>query len=102
MENKPDKRFLKSNYKILFAELTQILNKNDPAGLIRLDFPEDEYSCEVTDILAGLRKCKSLEDTCNLVATVFNDAFDSDFASGKYIDLAEPIWVWWKKQSERK
>lgn len=96
------KKELKYKYKTLFSKLTIIVNKNDPAGLIKTDAPEDEYSCEVTDILAGLRKCNSLNETCNLVASVFNEAFDSDFESDKYLDLAEPIWNWWKNQLNQK
>lgn len=102
MEPSNTKKELKYKYKTMFSELTHIVNRNDPAGLIETDTPEDEYCCEVTDILAGLRKCNSLSDTSNLVASIFNEAFDSDFSSDKYLDLAEPIWNWWKNQSSQK
>ena len=42
-------------YKIVFKNVQEIINANDPVGLVSGDAPDDEYDAEVSKIVILLR-----------------------------------------------
>ncbi|MVO98142.1 hypothetical protein [Paenibacillus lutrae] len=53
--------------------LTEIINSWDPVGLLAGGAPEDEYSIEIREIVAGGTFYTRETDLARLIYTVFND-----------------------------
>lgn len=58
--------------------IKQILNENDPMGLISVGCPDDEYTQEANLIEASMRDVGDLNDTdlSDIIANVFLKQFD--------------------------
>jgi hypothetical protein len=93
-----DKKEAIRKYKQLFDELNEIICTWDPFGFIRSGAPKDEWSDEVTSILAGLRHTSSSEDVIDLVQKVFSKAFSKeDFPRDSCESVGKEVYEWWLK-----
>lgn len=64
-------------------EIIQVLNNFDPISLLVLGAPDDEYSDEAKQILAGLSNDMPVEEVESLVRKTFIHNFD-DGIVGRY------------------
>lgn len=69
---------LKREYQEIFLEIRKIMNDADPAGLIALSAPEDEYDPEVGEILVRLGSCNSEKEVVLMFADVLKKWFSDD------------------------
>lgn len=70
------------NYKSKLKTLTDIVNSEDPVGLIELGSPSDEYSSEIARILSLVTNNKNSD----LLQGVY-DIFQKSFGPDTYIDI---------------
>ena len=56
-----------------------ISNTHDLMGLIRIGFPDDEYDPETSKIVPLIEKSKNMNELSNVIATIYNEMFDTDF-----------------------
>jgi len=84
---------MNKQYKALFLEVREIINKSDPIGLLKQGAPDDEYEKEVQEIIAGLNKCKNANQTQELIYRVFKNNFGENTVGNieLYIDAAKII-----------
>lgn len=82
------------NIKKAMKTIKDIIDKNDPIGLINIGAPSDEYDSETKQISNGLDKCNSEEDVLNMVYKIFKDSFDEDIAGKKdtFKNIAKQIY----------
>jgi hypothetical protein len=79
-------RMKKDNYKRDFLELTTIINKWDPIGLISSGAPEDEYSCATNEILSILYKGGRSGEIKNYIFNDMNEHFGFDNEIKEYVE----------------
>lgn len=82
------------NYKKLFEEVAQLVNKADPLRLIQQGAPSDEYDQEIAKILAHLSKCETVDDLRRSVFAIFLESFGSTSAGSEadYQELASVLY----------
>ena len=85
----------KRRYEELRARLTQILNEEDPVGLIRLGAPLDEYDPEVGTVLPRLKDCLDESGLRRVLHEEFARWFGPETAGSEqaYARAAERIWA---------
>lgn len=66
-----------------YFKLKQIINKNDPFGLLRMGAPENEYEPEVNSILKRLKKQQSEDEVKNIVLEEFTRWFGEETLKGR-------------------
>ncbi len=77
---KKDIGSLKKKYGQLYYDLREILNKEDPIGLIEIGAPDDEYDSEISTILPKLKPCISVEELQAMIHAEFVKWFDENIA----------------------
>jgi len=60
---------------ITLEQLTEIFYKHDPAYLVNMGVPKDEYESEAKRVLLALGNCKNAEDAGDLIYDVFDYMF---------------------------
>lgn len=90
---KKDTRSLKKGYNRLYSAVREIVNKEDPIGLIEMEAPSDEYDPEINAVLRKLRPSESVESLQAMIHAVFVEWFGADVAGGRerYRSIAEQI-----------
>ncbi len=91
-------------YQQLFDELNAIICSWDPYGLIKSGAPKDEWSGEVTSILAGLCHIllKSNDDVIDLIQDVFSKAFSKEeFPRERCEQVGKEICEWWLESDNK-
>jgi hypothetical protein len=85
----------------LFAEVSKVVRRHDPLGLVEMGAPEDEYDNEAAAILMVLGKCTCAQEALDLIHEVFVRWFDTDLAGPKkrYAPLAREIWELWTRHA---
>lgn len=88
-----DAKFHKQEQTRLHAAVREILNKEDPIGLIAMGAPADEYEPEISTILAKVGSCKSVRSLQTMIHAVFAEWFDAKTAGpcGRYRSIAEQV-----------
>ncbi len=91
----------------LFSKMTEVVNRYDPAGLMKI-VPPDDYETEICAVIPYLKDCDSEEDVSDLMYGVFYSYFvpKSQVDSVKrvigdrsvYEKMAEEIWGILKKK----
>ena len=92
-------RELRHQYLCLHRDLTELLSRHDPVGLVRLRAPSDEYEPEVSTIIPRLTNANGPDDVRKIVHQEFMNWFESGGTSWSGIcirrycagDLAKPI-----------
>ncbi len=94
-ERKENAKILKEEYRRLHSALREIVNKEDPIGLIGMGAPADEYDPEISAILPKIKECKSVESLQTMIHAVFVKWFDKETASprGRYRSIAEQVFA---------
>ncbi len=83
---------LKEKYQWFHERVTEIVNALDPWYLISGGAPKDEYSQEVTRIIAGLKDCETEEDARQLVLKHLGGENSSKEACAKIAQQVFKIW----------
>ncbi|MFA5260882.1 MAG: hypothetical protein WC450_06615 [Candidatus Omnitrophota bacterium] len=87
----------KQKYKIMFNSVKQIINDWDPYQLIEGGTPGNEFESEIAQLLAGLSKCKSVEDVINLTSKIFSESFGSSgFSFEDCNSVGTKIYFWYR------
>lgn len=71
----------------LHAAVREILNREDPIGLIGIGAPADEYDPELREILPKVKECKSVESLVTMIHAVFVKWFDKETAGAREISF---------------
>jgi hypothetical protein len=89
---------LKNEYKEIYQQVTNILQKHDPVGII-FDDNADEYDPELSTILPKLKHCKSEREVLELVHQAFVKWFSESIAGPRtrYEQIAKEIWEIWSR-----
>jgi hypothetical protein len=96
------KKDLKKAFLTLEREVTDVLNRADPIGLIAASCPDDEYSPEVGTILPRLKEADSVLDLQRIIHEEFTRWFGPDNA-GPLANFAEAAqFIWATMQRERR
>jgi len=66
-----------------FSELTVIVNKWDPMGLIRGGAPDDEYECLTSLLLSQLYQGKSIDELQEFILNQLKSEFELDIMNLK-------------------
>ena len=74
--SKEDAKTLKAKYRQLHRAVREIVNKEDPIGLIGMGAPAEEYDPEISAILPKVRSCKSVDSLQTKIHAVFAKWFD--------------------------
>lgn len=84
-------------YGSLYSDVSRLLRKADPIGLIAMGAPDDEYGPEVSTILPRLREANSAADVQRIVYEEFVQWFDAKIVGPitDYADVSEEIWETW-------
>ena len=86
-------------YEELHKELNSIICEWDPYGLSEKGRISDEFSEEVTRVLAGLRNVNDNVEATDLVSKVFSKAFSpEDFGHEACKEVGIKIFQWWVKK----
>jgi len=94
-----DHQRLKTQYKKLYDEISQILFHNDPIG-INFEDNTDEYEPEVGTILPRLKEATSEADVLDIVHEEFIKWFGGEDVVGprsRYKRIAQDIWHAWTR-----
>lgn len=104
-EDKTEK--IKKENPELFSKMTEIVNRYDPVGLLKIA-PPDEYETEICAVIPYLKECNSEDDVSDLMYGVFYSYFvpHSEADSIRqiigdrsvYEQMAEEIWGILKKK----
>ena len=100
LELRNERGRLKKAYGQLFSDVTAILARHDPVGLVGIGAPEDEYEPEVGTILPRLREATNPADVHRIVCEEFDRWFGLDtpkMAKGDFLPVAEEIWAAWRR-----
>jgi hypothetical protein len=91
---------IKAKYGNNFYELREIINKNDPIGLISMGAPEDEYEAEVKTIIVQLDRIKNKEETLDLIYSEFEKWFGNAGKKENFRKMASEINMWLEKNKK--
>ncbi len=82
-------------------ELTKLVNKHDPAGLLKIGAPKDEYEMEIGEIGQKLSSCKSVDELTQFVHDKFFPINVEDGVNpnwDKLRALANDLWEFQQQQ----
>jgi|GEM_PF-1859627 len=91
---------VKSSHGNRFLELSSIINRHDPIGLLKIGAPEDEYEPEVKTIIVQLDEDMNEQQVHDLIYLEFLRWFEDESTAGpkeSYKELATDIHAWMKK-----
>lgn len=94
LEPRNERGRLKKAYGQLFSDVTAILARHDPVGLVGIGVPEDEYEPEVGTILQRLRGATNPADVQRIVCEEFDLWFGLDtpkMAKDDFLPVAAEI-----------
>ena len=95
-----DKKTTVAEYHRLYDGLNRLVLGWDPFGLSSAGEIDDEFSHEVTDILARLPHCQSERDVIKAIQTVFAKYFSEDqFPLSACESIGSSVYLWWSTQS---
>jgi hypothetical protein len=96
---KEERKRLQQQYGSLFDDISSLLFRNDPIGIVFED-NKDEYDPETRTILPKLNSCRSEEDVLQVVHKEFCRWFSADIAgpTSRYTTIAAEIWSLWKNR----
>ncbi len=95
-----DKNAAVAEYHRLYKELNSLVLAWDPYGLFKAGELSDEFSDEVTQVLAKLPHCKSETDVAIAIQTVFANSFsEHDFQISICESIGSSVYTWWSAQS---
>jgi hypothetical protein len=87
---------IRNKYGYKFSELREIVNNNDPTGLISMGAPIDEYEPEVKTIIVQLDNTNDENEVLDLVFSEFEKWFGDAGRKENYLKLANDIYNWKK------
>jgi len=94
-----EKREAIEKYRALYDGLNTIVCQWDPHGLSQQGEINDEFSEEVTRLLAALQHAKSESEAVDAVQRVFSAAFsEHDFSRGACEQVGRRVFSWWQTQ----
>jgi SAM-dependent methyltransferase len=82
----------------LFADVTEILARHDPVGLVAVGAPRDEYEAEVGTIIPRLDSAADARDVHRILVEEFDRWFGSDtpkMSAADFAGVAEDVWAAW-------
>lgn len=86
-------------YRALYEGLNAIILGWDPYGLSSQGELDDEFSHEVTRLLARLPHAESEEGAIDAVHEVFSQSFsEHDFPRSSCQEVGRRVFSWWKSQ----
>jgi hypothetical protein len=95
-----NKREAIERYREVYRGLNSIILEWDPYGLYAVGELDDEFSDEVTSILAELQAVESESDAIQAVHRVFAKAFsEHDFSPARCAEVGRKIYAWWRAQA---
>jgi hypothetical protein len=98
-----DTKRLDAEYRNLFDQIAAIFRRHDPSGLIGGGAPDDEYDAEVAQVLAGLRRARSVDDAERVIAGVFHEWFGTDpYDDVRFARVAADVWAAWRLSEIRR
>ena len=79
--------------KIIFQNVQEIINENDPIGLVNGGAPDDEYHAEIGKIVSVLREESEREKLAQKVAAIFKVSFGEDVEVNNdlYLQIADKL-----------
>lgn len=79
--------------KIIFQNVQEIINKNDPVGLVDGGAPDDEYHTEIWRVVSILREQSEREMLAQEVAEIFKVSFgeNTDVNNDQYLQIADKL-----------
>lgn len=86
---------LANELKPVYREVTSVLARHDPIGLVELGCPEDEYSPEAARIARRTATAASPAELADLMHDVFIEFFDAELAGSpdRYVAAAAEVWA---------
>ena len=94
-----NKREAIKKYRALYEGLNEIILEWDPYGLFRQGEFNDEFSEEVTRLLAALQHTESEPDAIDAVQKIFAEAFsEHDFPRTACEEVGRRVFSWWQAQ----
>jgi len=86
-------------YRALYRELSSIILDWDPYELYRQGELDDEFSEEVSRLLAALPNVSSEDAAIDAVRKVFAESFsEHDFPRSSCVEVGRRVFSWWKSQ----
>ena len=88
-------REMRRQYLRFHRDVTEILSRHDPVGLLRLGAPGDEYEPEVGTIIPRLKTANGPDDVRRIFQEEFMNCFGAEEIAGPesaYDTIAEEIW----------
>lgn len=79
--------------KIIFKNVQDIINKNDPVGLVCGGAPDDEYHAEIGKIVSILREQSTRDGLAENIRNIFNASFGKDIQvdNDLYLQIADKL-----------
>ena len=95
-----EKKAAIAEYRRLYEALNSLILAWDPYGLFKSGELSDEFSDEVTQILAKLPYCQSEADVAREIQAVFAISFsDHEFTLSACEPIANTVHSWWSAQA---
>ena len=95
-----DKSTAIARYSSLYSDLNTLVLEWDPLGLYTAGELSDEFSDEVTRVLALLPACQTASDTAEAIRSVFAASFSAvSFPPGSCDDIGSTVHTWWASQA---
>jgi hypothetical protein len=93
------KREAIKKYRALYEGLNAVILEWDPYNLYRQGELDDEFSDEVTRLLAALQHTESDADAIDAVQKIFSESFsEHDFSRSSCEDIGRRVFSWWQAQ----
>jgi hypothetical protein len=70
----------------------EVLNRYDPAGLIGIGCPEDEYDPEMAGVFRAIRDARDAADLGERVARVFRGMLGGALVSDRWPEIGAELW----------
>ena len=79
-------------YKHRIRLVREVLNRYDPAELIKIGAPADEYDPEMSGVMRAIRDAADAADLAERISRVFHGMFSGDVAFDRWGDLGAELW----------
>lgn len=84
----------KSDFKIAYSIVREIINEWDPYGLIATGAPEDEFDSEVHSIVGQIPRIQSSNDAIHAIKRVFASNFEPErFSIDECSEVGRKLYV---------
>lgn len=84
--------YSKKELKFIFNILKEKINKFDPAGVISMGAPKDEYLPELFQILDKIKKDTELKELKKFSDEIFNNFFGDEYNSEKVSEFSDEVY----------